>query len=173
MLMSRASRRTFQHDFAWQRQFLPEIKRRCVDLFVHEAPPEEDIHHNTDLLVLKIDTVRIACRIRTHQYLERWPDEITIRAKRHGTDTELDKIVAGWGDYFFYGFAGQGDRPPLSRWSILCLSHFRQWVHHTLEAQQTMPGILQQNRDGSSQFLAFNVFAFPPGIIYDGHGKKR
>ena len=61
--------------------------------------PKEDAERNTDLIVLKLDAVRIACRVRNHEYITRYGDEFTIRAERpSGVKTELAKIIDGWGD---------------------------------------------------------------------------
>lgn len=67
---------------------------------------EEDQKEATDLIVLKADGIRIACRVRTPGYLK-WKDEITITAKRESqARCEWDKmIVEGLGDMFFYGHA--------------------------------------------------------------------
>ena len=102
--------RAWQLDKRWADRFLPEIKRILGEHLIGEPPEEEDQEHNTDLMVLKMDAVRVACRVRRNQYIDRYGDEFTIRAGRpNGSKTELTKIVEGWGDYFFYGFSDENE----------------------------------------------------------------
>lgn len=94
----------FDDDFDWQRGFIPEIKRVCANYLIGEAPTEEDMQHNTDMIVLRLEPVRVACRVRRSvgkngvDYLARYPDEFTIRYVRpSGVDTEMQKMLSGWG----------------------------------------------------------------------------
>ena len=97
---------SLERDFDWQRGLIPEVKRILANYLIAEAPPAEDMQRNTDLIVLRLDTVRVACRLRRHEYLARYGDQFTIRTSRpSGAQTELAKMLSGWGDYLFYGFA--------------------------------------------------------------------
>ena len=98
----------WQKDKRWSDRFLPEIKRILGEHLISEPPIEEDAERNTDLMVLRLDAVRIGCRVRKYEYLKQYGDEFTIRAGRPtGAKTELTKIIEGWGNYFFYGFSDE------------------------------------------------------------------
>lgn len=139
----------------------PEVAAICGVLFVCEpVNVEEDWLRNTDLVVLSMDRVRIGVRIRGHEYLARYPEEFTIRAARpkSGNDTELTKILRGWGDYLFYGFANEHDTG-LAFWRVVNLREFALWYNRQLFMLPAgkAPGILKPNKDGSSEFYAFSA----------------
>ena len=58
----------WKEDKKWSDRFLVEIKRILGEHLISEPPIEEDMQHNTDLIVLRLNAVRIACRIRTYGY---------------------------------------------------------------------------------------------------------
>ena len=152
-------------DKRWSDRFLPEIKRILGEHLISEPPVEEDMGHNTDLVVLRLDAVRIACRVRRYGYLERYGGEFTVRTGRpSGAKTELTKIVEGWGQYLFYGFADEQESK-LSRWVLGDLNAFRIWLMRFLSKSQTMPGNENFNGDGSSSFRAFQVNEIPGFIV--------
>lgn len=154
----------FDRDFDWQRGLMPEVKRVLANYLICEAPAEEDMQHNTDLIVLKLDTIRVACRLRSFDYLQRWPNEFTIREGRpSGAQTELAKMLSGWGDYIFYGFADDA-KASLAAWMLGDLKVFRLW--HSRELWQgRKPGKQQRNHDGSSTFRAYRIGDLPPGFV--------
>lgn len=156
----------WENDKRWSDRFLPEIKGILGLYLIGEAPTEEDQSRNTDLIVLRMEAVRIACRVRRHQYLERYGDQFTIRAGRpSGVETELTKIIRGWGNYFFYGFCNQ-EEERLSRWLLGDLSEFRLWFQReSCERKGRAPGERQPNGDGSSHFLAFSIGDLPPPFV--------
>ncbi|HEX7926472.1 MAG TPA: MT-A70 family methyltransferase [bacterium] len=150
--------RTWQDDFQWQRGYLKQMKRICGEYLIGEAPREEDVKRNTDLIVLRMEPVRIACRVRDYaKYRQRYGSEFTIRYRRSsGVDTELDKIRDGWGDYMLYGF-GQPNghfRP----WGLGDLDVFRDWY-------QPGCGTERRNGDRSSDFLAFRWDQLPADFV--------
>lgn len=155
---------SFDKDFDWQRGLIPDIKRVLANYLIAEAPADEDMRHNTDLIVLKLDTIRVACRVRTNGYLQRYPDEFTIRASRpSGAETELSKMLAGWGDYIFYGFASP-DGTQLAAWMLGDLKVFRLWHSRELWAGRK-PGKPQRNGDGSSSFHAYRISDLPDEFV--------
>lgn len=154
----------FDSDFAWQRTLIPDIKRVCADYLIGEAPEEEDRERNTDLIVLLLKPVRVACRLRSFGYLQRYPNDFTIRSRRYsGARTELQKVLTGWGDYIFYGFA-TSDKTKLAAWLLGDLSVFRLWHHQELAARRT-PGTEQPNPDGGSFFRAYDISELPGSFI--------
>jgi hypothetical protein len=164
---------SFDSDFAWQRTFLPEIKRVCANYLIGEAPVEEDMRRNTDLgslsptcLVLRLDPVRVACRIRRNKYAHSpYLDQFTIRSGRpRDVQTEHAKVLSGWGDYIFYGFADPAD-DSLAAWVLGDLSEFRLW-HHRRLATGRKPWVEEKtNGDGSSSFMAFRIDDLPADFV--------
>lgn len=157
----------WQKDKRWSDGLLPEIKQILGLHLIGEPPMEEDAERNTDLIVLRMEAVRIGCRIRRHQYLERYHDEFTIRAGRpSGAKTELTKIIEGWGDYFFYGFASE-DGTRLAAWTLGDMRVFRR--AYAVKLLNThpgkAPGVSKRNFDGSSSFAVFRWDEFPPEFI--------
>ena len=154
----------FDHDFDWQRGLIPRIKQVCANYLIGEAPVEEDMKRNTDLIVLKLEPVRVACRLRRFDYLSRYGGEFTIRASRpSGAQTELAKVLSGWGDFIFYGFT-TADGADLAAWVLGDLSVFRLW-HHRQLAVGRQPSITKNNRDGSSDFCAYRIGDLPDEFV--------
>lgn len=148
-----------QHDFDWGRGFLPELKMIVGLNLIGEAPHEEDAERNTDLIVLKLDAVRIACRIRRHKYLDGYGHQFTLRSGRPtGAKTELAKVVEGWGDYLLYGFADEHDHR-LAAWALCDLRVFRGWYFREVFAGRK-PGESRTNGDGTA-FIAFSYGDLP------------
>jgi len=151
----------WQEDKKWSDKFINEIKSILGIYLIGEAPAEEDAERNTDLMVLKMDAVRVGCRIRESEYLGRYGNEFTIRSGRpSGIKTELAKIIEGWGDYFFYGFVSD----KLIKWTLADLKVFRLWYNTELY-KGNKPGILKQNKDGSSNFMCFKWNELPRKFI--------
>lgn len=152
----------------WSDRFLPEIKQILGLHLIGEPPAEEDQERNTDLIVLKMEAVRIGCRIRKHEYLERYPNEFTIRAGRpSGIKTELSKVLEGWGDFLFYGFCDVQEKK-LEHWRLIDFKVFRLWYNRQLYSsdKNIHPGMSKKNHDKSSWFIAFDVNKMPKNIIF-------
>ncbi|MFO7899766.1 MAG: hypothetical protein R6V58_11995 [Planctomycetota bacterium] len=157
----------WQTDKATSDELLPNIKFILGQYLIGAAPAEEDQQRNTDLIVLNMQPVRVACRIRRFEYLAEYRDEFTVRSGRpSGAKTELAKIVEGWGDYLFYGFASP-DGESLAFWFLGDLLVFRRWYSDAVAALPagTLPGTLCHNGDGSSAFRAFQLNDLPPDFV--------
>lgn len=153
-----------QRDFDWQRCFIPELKRIVGEHLIGEAPAEEDAERNTDLIVLRLEAVRVACRIRHWQYIHDYGDEFTIRASRpSGAKTEMRKLVEGFGDYILYAFADEKEEH-LAAWLLGDLSLFRGWFAEQLMRIGKAPGTRRHNGDGTS-FYAFNILDLPADFV--------
>ena len=151
----------------WSDKFLPNIKPILGTHFIAEPPIEEDQDHNTDLMVLKMDSIRFGCRIRRYKYYnnEMYRNQFTIRSNLpSGGKTELNKIIAGWGDYFFYGFANEKE-DDLIGWIIGDLKIFRIWFNRCLWTKKYL-WFKKNNTDNSSDFFAFNIADLPANFIY-------
>lgn len=152
----------------WSDKFLPEIKQILGLHLIAEPPIEEDQERNTDLMVLRMDAIRIGCRVRKYEYFEKWPNDFTIRSGLpNGHKTELAKIIEGWGQYLFYGFADETDAK-LCAWRLIDLNAFRLWFNRCLSHldKGRAPGIEKANVDGSSRFRTFRVIDMPLEIVF-------
>lgn len=118
-------------------------------------------------MVLTLGPARIACRIRDDSYRARYGHEFTLRSSLpSGGRTELSKVIEGWGDYFFYGFA---DENRLTQWFIGDLKAFRLWLARTIaDNGGKMPGECRRNHDGSSAFRIFDKNAIPNFVLKAG-----
>jgi hypothetical protein len=155
---------SYEQDYDRQRALIPEIKRVLANYLITEAPVEEDMQRNTDLIVLRLDTIRVACRLRRYRYLADYGDQFTVRLSRpSGAETELAKMLSGWGDYIFYGFASADDSR-LASWMLGDLKQFRIWHHRELWAGRK-PGVVMKNGDGSSDFVAYRIDELPPEFL--------
>ena len=144
-------------------KFESEIKRILGEHLIGTADIVRDQTEATDLLVLELRPFRIGCRVRTFDYLLRYPNQFTVRADRpSGMPSEMTKIVDGWGDYIFYGFADETDLS-LAAWIIGDLRIFRGTLvrkSHLITNQ-----FLQRNGDQSSRFYAWPLSEFPQEFI--------
>lgn len=156
----------WEKDKKWSDKFIPEIKQVLSDVFIDAAPEYEDQRHNTDLMVLMFNPVRIACRIRTYQYYINYPNDITIRKDRpSNADTEMVKLMSGYGDYMFYGFSNKSE-DALCAWKLIDLKKFRLWVYTALLTNNGItPGTIKNNNDGSSSFYAFDTKLMGSDVI--------
>lgn len=151
--------------------FIPEIKQILGLYLIGEANREEDQERNTDLIVLKMETIRIACRVRDKKYMDKYSNEFTIRCRRpSGTKTELKKIIEGWGNYFFYGF-GCKDSGELIMWKLADLNVFRLAYNRFLFKGKKYTEI--QNHDESSSFMAFPWSDFPENLVFCSYDKHQ
>jgi hypothetical protein len=163
------SNKSFEENMTFTRKFLPEIKSICGVHFLYEKL-EEDLERNSDLVTLKLDAVRVACRVRRHQYVNTFRQEFTVRSRlESGAKTELDKVLEGWGDFMFYGFADAAEAK-LDEWFLGDLSIFRQWFLRFRAANGNLfPGDERQNNDGSSWFRYFKLADMPEAFVKDDH----
>lgn len=162
---------SYTHDRSWETKYHPKVKAILGEHLVVDASDTEDIHRNTDLTTMELRNYRIGVRIRRNRYLAgkdrgtgvAYTEQFTIRATRpNGSDTELAKIMFGWGDYFFYGFENQaGD--DLACWMIGDLYLFRRWFYTVGQAAVTAGQ--KENHDQSSSFYTFNIADMPTGFV--------
>jgi len=96
---------------------------------------EDDLERNSDLIVAitirnlnNTDFIRIASRIRTYKFYEsiEFRNQFTFRSRSmYGKNkTEYQKVIEGWGDYFFYAFESE-DRSKIIYYKIIDLRSFR------------------------------------------------
>lgn len=168
MNVQMATPRPWEEDMAWGRRFTFHMAAICGAYLIREAPWEEDAYRNTDLIVLTVPSgLRVACRVRRPQFLHQYPHEFTIRCERKSkAETELRKVLRGWGDYILYGFADpESERPRLKAWLLGNLDVFRDWYSIQTDKRDREPGTLRHNSDGSSDFVAFRIDELPPAFV--------
>jgi hypothetical protein len=155
---------TYPEARKWSDRFLPEMKRIIGEHLIGAAPVDEDQERCTDLIVLKLDAVRIACRVRKYIYMAPYGHQFTIRQKvAGGYKTELTKIIEGWGDYMLYAFAAE-DEVGLAKWTLGSLNALRIHIARQL-AQKRVPWLNKSNGDGDSDFAVFNINDVPDFIF--------
>jgi len=159
----------WQDDKGKTDQVLPAVKRILGEHLISAAPFAEDAERNTDLIVLRLEAVRIGVRIRSASYWDNpvYRGEFTIRAGRpSGNKTELAKIIEGWGDYFFYGFATPG-YDGLIAYVLGDLRVFRLWFNQCLAKlpPNSYPGQFLKNGDGSSSFYSYKIADLPAQFV--------
>jgi hypothetical protein len=142
--------------------YIPEIKRLIVLHLLMVTPDWIDFKHAADLMLLSTKRMTIAARVRLNvKYQNQYPYEFTLRAViENGQETELNKILRGMANVFFYGHADPLRPGLFSRWWLLDLDVFRTSMRD--RTCQVIP-----NHDGT-HFAAFDVRKFPPELIIDG-----
>jgi len=136
----------------WSDRFMRQIKQTLGEHLIEIGNIEQDRKEAGDLTVLKSNLVRIGCRIRKHHHLKKYHDQFTIRQSRaSGVQTEMDKIRAGWGNWFFYGFEDSTSQRVI-HWFIADLNVFRE---HLLVNPQ-----LLENRGGIPDGCGTTFFSF-------------
>lgn len=161
---------TYEKQRKFGDSFMSEVSALLGQALIMPAPQIEDSERNTDLIVLGMNAVRIGCRIRQPKYLNDYGTQFTIRAKsQNGGKTEITKIIEGWGDYMFYGFASRCNTK-LDRWTIIKLNDFRIWFMREMKnLNGKTPGIHQKNgkkgNKDNTEFLAFDLCDMPEEIV--------
>lgn len=156
----------YQKDRAWSDRYIPEIKRIVGPYLLEPAPIEEDCKRATDLIILAARDKRIACRMRRFGYAQKYPYDFTIRSHRDsGAETELSKLVSGYGDWMFYGHAAESGNT-IAHWMLINLHSWRAHLIRAEDRKAVTPDA-KDNEDGT-RFLAFDVRRFrgyPPILI--------
>lgn len=171
---------SYAADRAWSDQYLTAIRQIIGPHLLVPSSLEVDTQQASDLVVLRGRDMTIACRVRRHGYADRYPWDVTLRAKRDsGARTELEKIVEGWADWMFYGHAAQG-AGQLDRWFLLDLHQWRremirEGLRTNFNMQPELRGAIckKSNGDGT-HFVTFDVRRFPPTlVIASSHAIER
>lgn len=158
----------YREDRKWSDVYIPEIKRIVGPYLLQPSSFEIDTREAADLILMKVRGLTIACRVRRPGYSDRYIDEFTIRSSRdNGTQTELDKILEGFGDWLFYGHARDGLPPSFARWMIIDLAH---WRYHMVKNQVVIKergGMGEKSNGDGTNFSWYNIRLFPtqPSIL--------
>src|SRR3990167_1319494 len=142
----------------WSDQFIPIVKQIVGPYLLEPAPFELDVNEATDLLVFRARDMRIAARVRRPEFVDKFPWQFTIRSRvASGAKTEFAKIIEGWGDWFFYGFAYEGDGG-IQRWMIVDLHAFRAAL---IQRKRGCPRHDEVPNGDGTCFHWFDVLSFP------------
>ena len=165
----------YQQNRAWSDRFIPEIKSIVGPMLLRVTPDEIDRTQAADLMVFTAQNVTIAARVRRPGYFDRYPHQFTIRAKLdNGAETELSKIVNGWGTWMFYGHSAPC-QTRLAAWMLLDLNAFRAALIREARNGGRIESGDKPNGDGT-HFKWFDVRSFPkdpPLVIACGGDEAR
>jgi len=147
-------------DRKWSDIFMPEVKRIIGFHLLIETSEFVDTKEAADLVMFvdpkKKGEVRIAVRVRSPGFLEKYPGEFTLRCDRDtGTKTELEKILEGHGDMMFYGHATEAKDGNIKAFYIIDLNVFR---------KHFKPTVKKPNGDGT-WFMPFKFEDFPDELV--------
>lgn len=167
-------------DKNWASRFIAQIKGIVGKCLIREAPYEDDALRNTDLMVLTFpDGIRIGCRVRRPKLyngddtFQKYRNEFTIRSSRgSGAKTELEKIIEGWGHYFFYGISDPEEKS-LRSYILGDLKIFRSWFINKVTTCPGNAGVEKANRDGTTRFKAFRIDEMPTGFLLARYPKPE
>lgn len=146
----------------WSDKFIPEVQSILGRHFIKISSLEQDMYENTDMLYCK--DLRFTYRARKFQDYLKFSDEITIRSYNNGSKTELDKIVSGWGDIFFYCFSNENETA-LIKFIIADISKLRTYLHNSFWNRR-MPFKEISNSDGT-KLIAIKYAEIPDFVIYE------
>jgi hypothetical protein len=136
----------FDVNFSYQERLLDRVKailKSKAELFIsfEVANDEQDKRQATDMVLMVKGGQCIAVRVRRPEH-RKWTD-VTIRCRSvSGAKTELDKLRAGWGDWYVYAWEDQAHQ--LSRWCILDLTCVRS------QGLLDKPRAIRSNGDGTA-----------------------
>lgn len=99
----------YDKDIRLEVRFATQIKGVLGATFVQQNPVL-DKNEGSDFVVFTLMPIRVACRLRTFGFLERYPNDFTIRWSRpSGAETEIHKVRKRLVDYLFYGFVNMDE----------------------------------------------------------------
>jgi hypothetical protein len=154
---------SYKEDRDFEQRMAPHVRRAIGEWLTVPASTIEDQKHATDFFggrTLLANGNRIAARVRRNRFAKHpYFDQYTIRYARPftGVQTEYEKILAGWGEYFFYAFANIRQQA-LMRWWIGRLDIFRDKKPEPCE-------IHLNNDENPSELAVFRIKDLPPEFI--------
>jgi hypothetical protein len=141
---------------------LPQVKGIVGSLMLDVAPFMNDARQATDLMILRARPLDIAVRTRRSKYFPQYADEFTLRSLRDsGAETELSKVIDGFGDLMFYGFENITGKF-IQHWHVLDLSVFRAAC---IRRTKGCPSFTDQDNSDGTYFRAFKISSFPANFV--------
>lgn len=151
----------YKTDREWSDRYIPAIREIVGPMLLVPSSDLIDKTQAADLIILKARDMTVAARIRRPGYFDKYPFDFTIRSQRDsGAETEITKIINGFGDWMLYGHAAESN-DSIAKWMLIDLDALRAslirnpYGRSRLESQQS-------NRDGT-HFVAFDVSKFRRG----------
>lgn len=155
----------YKEDRKWSDKHLPRVRQIVGPKLLVDSPKKIDCEEAGDL-VIQGRELRIGVRIRRHEHLDDYGHQFTIRAHRDNNyDTEIDKLIDGKGDLFFYGFSSKSGPPDLEKWILIDLDAFRAQLLRNKGRKKISTGFVP-NGDGTG-FRWFNIRSLEKGVIID------
>jgi hypothetical protein len=151
---------SYSSDRAWSDRFRDDIRSivgslpsSVIGVDVSPASLEQDMREATDL-VLQYKGGVIGCRMYRAAKRNVALHEITVRALGRGGSprgNELAKLLAGFGTFYFFGWAANNDDTRVADWCFLDLDRFRSAIANgELMPERRFPDKPRiQNEDGS------------------------
>jgi hypothetical protein len=104
------------------------------------------------------DQPHIAFRVRDSKYQQSYGNQFTLRCQvASGKETELDKILNGYGTWMLYCFGTEEPYPCFTSWTLIDLDSFRYHYQHN---QESLSMGIKSNNDGSA-LAWFDITSFP------------
>ena len=156
----------WQESKAWSDRFIPHAQQLLGLTCIGVAAIDQDRKENTDLM-FEVGWQRIAVRIRRLEQRLAFNrrNEITLRFdRRSGAETELAKLMNGWGDCFLYGWGDEASGQ-IRAYTLLDLHQLRGWLFQYLLTYQRLPSPVMPDRDGSASFLPLCLDCMPGEIL--------
>lgn len=155
----------------WSDNFLPLVKQIVGPHLLEPSPYEVDANQCGDLVVVRGKAKTVGVRVREHYAADKWPDQFTIRSRLDsGNKTELAKIINGWGDVFFYGFADENEQG-FAGWYLIDMDVFRKALMYPERRDSIRTGE-KCNGDGT-YFRWFKVSDFPDALLIDSSPPQK
>lgn len=157
----------------WSDRFIPNMKKIIGPQLLQITSFEQDTKQASDLIVFDVKRnndkpIQIACRVRTYEQYKNYPGQFTIRFKLpSGVETEWDKIMNGWADWFFYGAQKDHDSLEIYPWYLIDLNKFRNYINEYMHLMEEGKDYFRQqnkNSDGN-EFLAFVINRFRKPVL--------
>ena len=157
----------YKEDRAWSDKFNVIFQQIIGICFSMVASAYDDTNRNTDIITFFVGKARVACRARRNSYLARFDHQFTIRVLRlSGAKTELDKLLAGWGDFILYGFSNH-EETDLEQWILGDLQVLREYI----KGLEKLPEAID-NGDGT-YFIPFNLRDIPGFVVKSSMDVKK
>lgn len=151
----------YQRDRKWADKFIPAIKKAIIPHLQGAILDSLERENDSDLVAFKSGQLTVFARVRRDSYYVRYPNQFTLRSHRKsGAKTELERIIAGEGRYYFYGFAKPKSRGNLVAWYLIDLDAFREHLTRGMFWIRSGTG---KNGDGT-EFQWFDIGAFPDDL---------
>lgn len=163
----------FQKNYEWSKKFNNEIIKHLEIYFPDckfvKGEIEEDRNKCCDFKAVNREII-ISARIRDFNFFPKHINDILLSTTvAPNGKTEIDKIVEGNANYYFYGFAAQNDIDILY-WRIYDLNIFRLWLHRLILKTGELPAKLN-----NLECIPFNIKEVENDIIvaYGGRNKNN